>query len=109
MTSSEQRREQRVVIESQPLGELWLHAAEQKIPVLKLRDLSPAGARLVIGSSVDVGSSVAIEYKRQEVNLTINGFVIWCEAAPASGAPAACLAGISLLSPFLLLAVVGKQ
>ncbi len=109
MTSSEQRREERVVIDSQPLGEFWLHAGEEKIPVLKLRDLSSAGAKLVIGSGVEIGSRVAVEYKRQEINLMVNGIVMWCEAAPADACPAACVAGISILSPFMLLAVVGKH
>ena len=102
----EQRKEIRSIFTRQPKGRLHVLLGERSIDVFAVKDVSPLGVRLEVGTQVDIGENIRIRYLTEEIDLKLNGVVIWnsasVEATPDVEVPDACIIGIKLGSPSLL-------
>ncbi len=68
--------------------------------------MSPMGIRFRVGAQVDIGENVLIRYRAEDVDLKVNGTVIWNSAVPAAAASHVnqngCVIGIKLTGPSIL-------
>jgi len=103
---SEQRKEMRSIFTLQPKGKLQILLGEQCLDVSAVKDVSPMGIRLEVGTPVDIGENIRVRYLAEIIDLRLNGTVVWnsssadgSEAVPESNAH---IIGIKLASPSLL-------
>jgi len=81
--------------------------------VRELRNIAPSGVSLVVaGTLADFSGTpqVAIRYQAPEVGVTVNGCVVWSREAEGDSRAAgpACVLGVKLLSPNLLLSFIDQ-
>jgi hypothetical protein len=103
---SEQRKEMRVIFTRQPEGRLQVLLGDQCIDVSAVKDVSPMGIQLEVGTQVDIGENIRVRYLTETVDLKLNGAVVW-NSSSADGpivveAPDAYIIGKKLASPSLL-------
>ncbi|WP_018295276.1 PilZ domain-containing protein [Mariprofundus ferrooxydans] len=60
-------------------GELLLYVGERMHQVWKLVDISPFGAGLSVAESINVGSKVTLQYRREQFDINVSGVVLWSE------------------------------
>ncbi len=103
---SEQRKEMRSIFTRQPKGKLQVLLDHQCLEVSEVKDVSPMGIRLEIGSQVNIGENIRVRYLAEIVDLKLNGTVVWnSSSADSAGAVAesgSYIIGIQLASPSLL-------
>ncbi len=102
---SEQRKEIRSIFTLQPRGKLQVLLGEQLLDVSAVKDVSPMGIRLEVGTPVDIGESIRVRYLAEIIDLKLNGTVVWNSGSDGSGEIAesnAHIIGIKLASPSLL-------
>ncbi len=105
----EQRAELRIRLDKQPDGKLFLHARDECLPVLSIRDASQTGISLLLDRDIGDAVQVALEYRHRGIDVKVTGTVIWDRPANANESPAvtangkAHVLGVSLVSPHLLL------
>jgi hypothetical protein len=102
----EQRKETRSIFTRQPKGELQVLLGDQCIDVSSVKDVSPTGIRLEVGSQVDIGENIRVRYVTETVDLELNGTVVWnsssTDGSKEVAASNAYIIGIMLASPSLL-------
>ena len=103
---SEQRKENRSIAARQPKGKLQVILGEQYHDVSAVKDASPTGIRLKMGTPLDIGENILVRYLDGKLDLKINGIVVW-NSISADGLGAAAesgeyIVGIKLASPSLL-------
>ena len=103
---SEQRKEMRFNFTRQPKGKLQVLLGDQCIDVSAVKDVSPMGIRLEVGTQVDIGENVWVRYLAEKVDLKLNGTVVWnsssADGSKEIAASNAYMIGINLASPSLL-------
>jgi hypothetical protein len=104
------RREERTVVATQPEGELYLTVKGTCYPVHSVLTISSMGVSLRLDHSEGEGTEVVVQYKHRDINVQVNGTVVW--SAPAGEASAAGATdrlydvGIHLMSPHLLFSLM---
>ncbi len=102
----EKRKEDRSSLTRQPQGKLQVLVGDRSHHVFEVMDMSPMGIRLKVDSQVGIGENVLIRYQTKEVDLKLNGTVIWNSDSPTDSDgvanPRGCIIGIQLTSPSLL-------
>jgi hypothetical protein len=106
----EQRKESRKIVSKQLQdklqGKLQILLGEQCLDILSVKDTSPFGIRLEIGRPVAVGENLLLRYFDEQVDLKLNGTVMWNRNVSGSMDNATGsrnhLIGIRLASPSLL-------
>ena len=78
---SEQRKEMRFIFTRQPKGKLQVLFGDQCIDVSAVKDVSPTGIRLEVGTQVDIGQNIRVRYLTEIVDLKLNGTVVWNSSA----------------------------
>ncbi len=100
------RQEARTRALRKPKGKLQLIDGEQHHNVTEVIDISPTGIRLEVGTPADIGTQVLVRYFDGEVDMQLNGMVIWNSPSPPGAAesakPISHIVGIKLTSPTLL-------
>ena len=90
----------------QPKGKLQVLLGDQCIDVSAVKDVSPMGIRLEVGTQVDIGENVWVRYLAEKVDLKLNGTVVWnsssADGSKEIAASNAYMIGINLASPSLL-------
>lgn len=103
---SEQRKEMRSIFTRQPRGKLQVLRGDICLDVSEVKDVSPMGIRLEVGTPVDIGENIRVRYLAEIIDLKLNGTVVWnSSSADDSDELAeanACIIGIKLASPSLL-------
>ena len=103
---TEQRKERRSIISPNLQGRLQVLAGEKCLDVTAVVDVSPMGMRLQVGDQVGIGENILVRYMGKQVDMKLNGTVVWnsvpAEPAATSAVHSACILGISLASPSLL-------
>jgi hypothetical protein len=102
----EKRAERRAVYTHQPKGKLQILFGDQTLEVLSVIDASQSGLQLQVGNSVKTGENILVRYHSNEVDLKLNGSIMWGRAfVPETSNIAASesfLLGVRLASPSLL-------
>lgn len=102
----EHRKESRTSAPRQPKGRLQLIVDERRHDVTAVKDISPTGIRLEIGTPVDIGSPILVRYFDGEIDLQLNGIVVWNSASEPGAKnlarPGSFIIGVMLTSPSLL-------
>ncbi len=103
---SEKRKERRAVYTHQPKGKLQVLLGDQALEVYTVKDASQSGLQLEVGHKVIAGENILVRYRSNEVDLKLNGTVMWSRVfvpeTPDSAAPESFLLGVRLASPSLL-------
>jgi hypothetical protein len=106
MMESEKRRERRAVYTHQPKGKLQVLIGAQSLEVFTVKDASQSGLQLEVRRKVIAGENIMVRYHSTDVDLKLNGTVMWSrntarETIDAT-VPDNFLLGIRLASPSLL-------
>lgn len=109
MSKIEKRKEDRYVPDLQSDGKLFLRAGDERVPIRGIKDVSSHGISIALDGALAVSDQVAIEYVDSRLRLEVYGTVAWCVAAEGGSGAAPQLAGIELLSPLMLAAMVGRK
>ena len=103
---SEQRKEMRSIFTRQPRGKLQVLLGDQCLDVSAVKDVSPMGIRLEVGTQVNIGENIRVRYLAEIVDLKLNGNVVWnsssVDCSEEISEPNAYIIGIKLASPSLL-------
>lgn len=103
---SEQRKEIRSIFTRQPKGKLQVLLGKQCLDVFEVKDVSPMGIRLELGTRIDIDENIRVRYLAEIVDLKLNGTVVWNSSSADSqdemARPGAYIIGIKLASPSLL-------
>jgi|GEM_PF-5938896 hypothetical protein len=103
---SEKRRERRAVYTHQPKGKLQVLQGDQRLDVYTVKDASQSGLQLEVGTRVNAGENILVRYWSDEVDIKLNGTVMWSSIRPGESKERAeqhnCVIGIRLASPSLL-------
>ena len=103
---SEQRKEMRSIFTLQPKGKLQVLIGDRCIEVSAVKDVSPMGIRLEVGTLMDIGENIRVRYLAEIVDLKLNGTVVWnsssADESEEMAEPSAYIIGIRLASPSLL-------
>ena len=103
---SEKRRERRAVYTHQPKGKLQVLLGGQCLIVYTVKDASQTGLQVEVGSKVNSGENILVRYWSEEVDIKLNGTVMWSSMRPSESIERAgqlnCILGIRLASPSLL-------
>ena len=103
---SEQRKEDRSITTRQPKGKLQVIVGDQCHNVFAVKDVSPTGIRLKLGTQVNIGENILVRYLHEKVDLKLNGIVVWnsisSEGLEEGASQNAYIIGIKLTSPSLL-------
>lgn len=111
MLNRELRREERLVLTHQPKGQLLIHLNDDCIPARAVRDISTTGISVVFSGVLDNDTVVTLEYRSLEIDVKVEGTVIWSRDEHPAGDPERTLTvlGIKLVNPtFLLAAMLGS-
>jgi hypothetical protein len=102
----DKRKEKRAVYSQQPHGKLQVLLGEKRIEVYSVKDASQSGLQLEVGNRVDSGDNVLIRYLTKEVDIKVNGTVMWSSSSRTDSNSLAssktCTIGIRLASPSIL-------
>lgn len=110
MGQAELRKAERIKLSVQPKGTLYLVLNDARYPVLSVLDISSQGIRVQLQSPIIDFAEVTIQYKHDDINVSVNGTVVW--NSPASERTAAEISnhsynvGIDLLAPHLLFSLM---
>ena len=103
---SEQRKEIRFNLTGQQKGKLQVLLDDQCLDVSAVKDMSPMGIRVQVGTLVGIGQNIQVRYLSQAVDLKLNGTVVWNSSSAddfeGMEEPDAYIIGIKLASPSLL-------
>ena len=103
---SDKRRESRAVYTHQPTGKMQVLLRDQCLDVYTVKDASQTGLQLEVGNRVDKGENILVRYWTKEVDIKLNGTVIWSSIRSGGSKDIAqaetCGRGIRLASPSLL-------
>lgn len=101
---TEQRKERRSTSIRQPKGKLQVLQDVHCFKVTTVKDLSPRGIRLEIGTQLHIGENIRVWYLTGAVDIKLNGTVVWNSGANDNGEelPASYIVGIELANPSLL-------
>jgi hypothetical protein len=102
----EKRKDQRSIVTRQPKGKLQIAVGDQSYNVIAVHDASPTGIRLKTVFQISIGANILVRYLDQDVDLKVNGVVVWNSTSSEGDAHAAestvFIIGIELVSPSLL-------
>ena len=119
MAQDDQRKGERIRLLMQPEGDLYLYVNGERYSVRSVLNLSPQGISIQLNNSVGDASEVVVQYKHKDINLHVNGTVVW--NMPAQGPVAinelpsaeitnrAYDVGINLIGPHLLFSLMPTQ
>lgn len=103
---TEKRSENRTAFTRQPRGKLQILAGDRRIQVSAVKDMSMIGIRLVTDVLVNIGEKVLIRYQAENIDLKLNGTVIWnsdsIDSADSGVEANGYTVGIKMASPSLL-------
>lgn len=103
---SEQRKEMRSIFTRQPRGKLQVLLGDHCIDVSAVKDISPMGIRLEVGTQINIDESIRVRYLAEIIDLKLNGTVVWnsgsADDSEEMAEPNAYIIGIKLASPSLL-------
>ncbi len=103
---SEKRRERRAVYTHQPKGRLQVLIGDLCLIVYTVKDASQTGLQVEVGNKVNSGENILVRYWSDEVDIKLNGTVMWSSLRPSESKERAnqpnCVLGIRLASPSLL-------
>jgi len=103
---TEQRKERRSTSIRQPKGKLQILQDDHCFKVTTVKDLSPRGIRLEVGTQLHIGENIRVWYLTGAVDIKLNGTVVWNSDANVSEEqeelPASYIVGIELANPSLL-------
>ena len=106
----DQRRAERIALLTQPKGELYLHVKNERYSVRSVLNISSQGISLQLDNSIETASEVVLQYKYNQINMQVNGTVVWSRP---SNEPVATEAthrphdiGVNLISPHLLFSLM---
>lgn len=110
MSIVERRKQERITLAQQPLGQLTVCVADQHFPVMAVKDISNSGLNVLVDVDIPERTHITVEYADDTVQLDVYGIVAWRAALPdpALGSSGRIL-GIELLSPTLLAAFLGPR
>lgn len=110
MIQEDQRKAERTVLLAQPKGELCMYVKGERCLVHSVLTISPLGISLRLTNYVDNDVDVVVEYKHEDINLRVNGTVVWSRSVDARSATQmtdrSCHVGINLMSPHLLFSLM---
>jgi hypothetical protein len=102
----EKRRERRAVYTHQPKGKLQILFGDKTLEVLSVIDASQSGLQLQVDDKIKAGENILVRYHSSEVDLKLNGSIMWGRAfvpeASDIAATESFLLGVRLASPSLL-------
>jgi len=110
MRQAELRKVERIKLSVQPKGALLLIVKDVHYPVLSVLDISSEGIRVQLQSPVIDLAEVTIQYRHDDINVSVNGTVVW--NSPANERTATEVnnhsynVGIDLLAPHLLFSLM---
>lgn len=110
MIQKDLRKAERIVLLAQPQGELYLYVDGEHYTVRSVLNISSKGISVKINNYVSDAAEVLVQYKHKDVNLRVNGTVVW--KTPADEPPKAEITdrtydiGINLMSPQLLFSLM---
>ena len=103
---SEQRKEMRSVFTRQPRGKLQVLLNDVCLDVFEVKDVSPMGIRLEVGTQVEISEQIRVRYLAEIIDLRLNGTVVWnsnsADDEQEVVEAGAYIIGIKLASPSLL-------
>jgi hypothetical protein len=101
---TEQRKERRSTSIRQPKGKLQILQDDHCFKVTTVKDLSPRGIRLEIGTPLHIGENIRVWYLTGAVDIKLNGTVVWNSDGNAADEEelASYIVGIELANPSLL-------
>lgn len=81
----DKRREQRVILEQHPQGNLKLYAGGSYSDVNAVRDISPFGVMVQVDNAIDQGLEIRLTYQHEDINLDLHGTAMWSKMMEADG------------------------
>lgn len=99
---TDQRKEKRSAFTRQPKGKLQILQADRCIKVTSVKDVSPKGIRLELGTQLNIGENIRVWYLTGAVDLKLNGTVVWNSGNSAAEQDEHYIVGIELANPSLL-------
>jgi PilZ domain len=110
MHPQEKRLVPRMSLAEVPARSLRLMVDNEPLAIAVLRDISSSGVSFELGKSLPVSAKVALRFDDAHIDLQVNGRVAWCKPALTPDgrghSAAAYVAGVELLSPMMLYAVL---
>jgi len=107
------RQAERITLLTQPKGKLYLNTMGECYPVSTILNVSPVGISIQLKNIVDVAAEIEIQYKTGDIDLRVNGFVVWNRKTvePNAAKITDCIyeIGINLLSPHLLMLMLQPE
>lgn len=113
MMQQDQRKAERIVLSTQPKGELCLYVEDERYPVHLVLTISPLGISLRLNNYVGSDVGVVVQYKHKGIDLRVNGTVVWDRES--SGPSAVNMTdrshdiGINLVSPHILFSLMQAE
>lgn len=114
-----QRKLDRIRLLMQPEGELYLYVNGERYSVRSVLNISPQGISIQLDDSVGDASEVVVQYKHKDINLHVNGTVVWnmpaqeppteVELPSAEIVERSYDVGINLVGPHLLFSLMPTQ
>jgi len=99
------RKTERIDLSTQPKGELYLVVKGKHYSVSSVLNISPQGIRVQLNNAVSNAKDVVIQYTHDDINLSVNGTIVWNMPSSKSTADNSISSydiGINLLGPHLL-------
>ncbi len=110
METLDSRKEERIKLLSQPKGELSLYANYMRYAVRSVLNISPQGIKVKLNKPVNDAIDVVVQYKHKDINLSVNGTIVWKTTVDEPLANAntghSYDVGINLLGPHLLFSLM---
>lgn len=110
MEQEDSRKEERIELLTQPKGELNLHVNNVRYSVRSVLNISPQGIKVQLSSPVGDSLDVVVQYKHEDINLSVNGTIVWKmaidEPPPTENESHSYDIGINLLGPHLLFSLM---
>ncbi len=107
---TELRQAKRTVLSTQPKGEFYLYNHDETYSVDCVQNISAEGISIQLKNFVDISTEVEIQYKHKDINLRVNGTVVWSrktnEPAATEVTEQSYDIGINLISPHLLISQI---
>jgi len=73
----ELRQTKRIALSTQPEGELHVYSHGECYSVYSVLNVSSDGISVQLKNSVEISAEVEIQYKHKDIDLRVNGIVVW--------------------------------
>lgn len=106
MSQQEQRREERIKFMMPPKDELHITFGGERLSVPSVLDISSQGISLQVERPLDTSAEVVLHYRHKDINMNVNGTVVWNRPNGQNRGSRLYDIGISLLGPHLLFSLM---